>query len=62
MANKKDILTKSIIGRKDFSYSKKGCNLRFNLRIDNSSELRPFKSCMEEAIKDIDEILEGMKN
>lgn len=58
----KDILEKVIVDRKDFSYSKKGVSLKFNLRIDNSSELRPFKSCLEEAIKDIDTILEGMKN
>jgi len=53
---------KSIIGRKDFSYSKKGVNLKFSLRVDNTSELKPFKSCLEQAIKDIEEILEGMKN
>ncbi len=55
-------LQKTIIDRKQFSYTKKGCNLNFNLRVDNSSELKPFKECMEQAIKDIDEILKGMKN
>jgi hypothetical protein len=58
----KDSLTKLIIDRKDFSYIKGPSSLKFNLRIDNSSELKPFKSCLEEAIKDIDEILKGMRN
>ena len=58
----KDSITKIIVDRKDFSYAQKGASLKFNLRVDNSSELRPFKSCLEEAIKDIDKILEGMKN
>ena len=62
MAIKCDIFTKSIITRKEFSYSKKGVNLNFTLRVDNSSELKPFKSLLEEAVKDIDEILKGMKN
>jgi hypothetical protein len=58
----KTILTKTIITRKDFSYEQKGVTLKFNLPIDNSSELKSFKSCLEEAIQDIDKILEGMKN
>lgn len=58
----KNLLTKSIISRKEFSYTKKGCNLNFNLRVDNSEELKAFKECMEIAIKDIDEIMKGMKN
>ena len=62
MAIKCDIFTKSIITRKEFSYSKKGTNLNFNLRVDNSSELKAFKDCMIEAIRDIDELLKGRKN
>lgn len=58
----KNSLIKLIIDRKDFSYSQKGVSLKFNLRVDNSSELKNFRSCLEEAIKDIDSILEGMKN
>lgn len=58
----KNILTKSLVTRKEFSYIKDKVELKFTLRIDNSSELRPFKECLQEAIKDIDEILEGMKN
>lgn len=55
-------LIKSLISRKEFTYSKKGVSLNFNLRTDNSSELKAFKDCLLEALKDIDEILKGMKN
>jgi hypothetical protein len=58
----KDVLTKTIVDRKDFSYAQKGVSLKFNLQVNTSSELKPFKSCLEEAIKDIEKILEGMKN
>lgn len=58
----KDSLVKIIIDRKDFSYEQKGVQLKFNLRVDNSSDLKSFRLCLEEAIKDIDEILKGMKN
>lgn len=60
--DKKDSLTKSLISRKEFRYSKKGINLNFTLRTDNSSELKPFKDCLREAISDIDELLKGMEN
>lgn len=63
MASKfKKILQKSLVTKQDFSYSKEGTNLAFTLRTDNSSELRNFKSLLEEGIKDIDIILERMKN
>ena len=62
MANKDDLLIKSVISKKDFSYQKGECSLGFTLKVDNSSELRDFRFCLEQAIKDIDEILEGMKN
>jgi len=58
----KDSLTKIVTNSKEFSYSKKDVNLKFSIRVDNSSQLRPFRECLEEAIKDIDSILEGMKN
>ena len=58
----KNTLVKTIIARKDFSYTQKGVKLSFNLRVDNSSELKNFRSCLEEAIKDIEVILKGMKN
>lgn len=59
---KKYTLEKIIIARKEFSYTQAGVTLKFNLRVDNSSELKNFQSCLAEAQKDIDEILEGMKN
>ncbi len=59
---KSSSLIKSLIRRQEFSYSQKGTNLNFSLRIDNSSELKNFKDCLGEAIKDIDIILKGMKN
>lgn len=58
----KKFLVKNIISKKEFSFSKGNCTLSFTLRVDNSSELKDFKSCLEEAIKDIEEILKGMKN
>lgn len=58
----KSVLTKTLITRKDFSYEKKGVSLKFNLPIDTSSELTSFRSCLEEAKRDIDKILKGMKN
>lgn len=57
----KSIITK-ITTKKDFSYTKETCSLNFTLNIDNSSELRDFRSCLIAATKDIDKILEGMKN
>jgi len=58
----KDSLTKIVTNSRDFSYSKKDVNLKFSLRIDNTSELRPFRECLEETIKDIDLILKDMRN
>lgn len=55
-------LTKSLISKQDFSYSKGVVSLNFTLRTDNSSELKSFKSCLEEAIIDINNLLKGMKN
>lgn len=56
------VIIKKIISRKEFSYKNGETNLSFILQIDNSSELKSFKKCLEEAIRDIDEILKGMKN
>jgi hypothetical protein len=55
-------ITKSLIERKEFSYAKKNTTLNFNLRVDNSSELKSFKDCLIEALQDIEVILKGMKN
>jgi soluble cytochrome b562 len=62
MATKKSILQKAFIERKEFSYRKDSAQLNFTLRTDNSSELRDFRECLAEAIKDIDEIIKEMKN
>lgn len=59
---KKSVLQKFVVERKEFSYQKDTASLKFTLRVDNSSELRDFRDCMIEAIKDIDELLKGMKN
>ncbi len=58
----KKSLTKIITAKKEFSYKNGVCNLSFTLRVDNSSELKDFRACLDTAIKDIDEILKGMKN
>lgn len=60
----KNIITKNVTFRKDFSYSnkEKNVNLSFSIRIDNSSELKGFRTLLEQAIVDIDEELKGMKN
>lgn len=62
MASKKSVLSKTVIERKEFAYQKDTASLKFTLRVDNSSEIRDFRECMIEAVKDLDEILKGMKN
>lgn len=62
MASNKLIIQKTFVQRQEFTYQKNSATLKFNLRVDNSSELRDFRECMIEAVKDIDEILKGMKN
>ena len=59
---KNSSLIKSLIKRQEFSYSKNDVNLKFTLRIDNSSELRLFLDCLESAKQDIEDILKGMNN
>ena len=58
----KKTLVKSVVSKKDFSFRKGKCSLNFILRTDNTSELRDFRSCLKEAMNDIDEILKTMKN
>jgi hypothetical protein len=62
MANKKDFIVKSTIERKTFEYTKGPVNLSFTLRTDNTSELKPWLECLEEAEKDVRELLALMKN
>lgn len=58
----KDVIEKQFTQRQEFVYTKKGVTLRFTLRTDNSSELRPFRECMAEAIVDLDKIIKSLKN
>jgi len=63
MASKtKSELQKNVTTTKSFSYIKDDTNLSFSLNVDNSSQMRKFKSLLQEAIQDIDKELEGMKN
>ena len=54
--NMKNILVKTITEKKEFSYKNGICNLSFTLRVDNTSELKDFRSCLEAAMSDIDEL------
>ena len=58
----KPTMEKSSVTKRDFDYRLNGVTLAFTLRIDNSSELRSFKTCMEQAIVDLDEIIKTLKN
>mgnify|MGYP001582944172 CR=1 FL=1 len=58
----KNILIKTITEKKEFSYKNGPCSLAFTLRVDNTSELRDFRSCLEAAMSDIDDLLKGRKN
>lgn len=49
----KDIITSEKIERKDFSYSKQGVNLNFQLRTDIKKELVIFKEILEKAAEDV---------
>jgi hypothetical protein len=60
--NARKSLIKNISSNKTFSYSKGSCSLNFNLQVNNSSELKDFKSLMEQGICDINDILKGMVN
>ena len=58
---KSDLVSESIT-RKEFKYSKDGVSLSFSLRVDNSSELRPFRECLEKALVDVINQISEMKN
>ena len=58
MANKSNQpIVKNNIDRKEFNYSKGACNLNFTLRTDVKTELKDFRECLLEGVKDIDECL-----
>ncbi len=54
---KKLPLQKKLTRKQDFNYSKGISTLNFVLNIDKKN-LKDFKECLLEAIKDIDELLE----
>lgn len=58
----RNLVKKEIINRKEFFYSKEGVKLNFTLNVNNSLEIKPFKECLEEAIRDLSEIIKDMKN
>ena len=58
MASNKATVTSSFIQRQEFDYRQGNISLNFKLRIDNLSELAPFKKMLEMATKDVDEMME----
>jgi hypothetical protein len=61
MANKQP-LTKLITTKKEFSYQKGLVSLNFTLKTDIKSELEDFRSCLDLAIQDIDNVLNEKRN
>jgi hypothetical protein len=55
--NKYEPVSKEIKNQKVFAYSKPGVNLAFTLSTSDTSQLLPFKECLEAALADINEIL-----
>ena len=51
-------MQKVLATKRDFNYVKDGITLGFTLNIDNEKELKNFRECLVEAIKDIDETIE----
>jgi len=45
-----------------FEYQNEIANLGFTLCVDNSQEPRAFKTLLEQALSDVNELIEGMKN
>lgn len=43
---------------RNFSYSKGEVSLNFSLNMDGKKQVSDFKECLEEALKDLNEILE----
>ena len=60
--SKKNVLIKSFVERREFSYKQDNVALTFSLRVDNSHELRNFRLCLQEAINDIDDMLKNRKD
>lgn len=59
---KKEEVVKTSVQRKEFSYSFGGTTLSFTLRVDNTSELRPFLKLLQIAVVEITAEIEKLKN
>jgi len=53
MAKKPEGVVKNSVQRKEFSYSFGGTQLSFTLRVDNTSELRPFLKLLQTAVEEV---------
>ena len=62
MAKKPEVIVKNSIQRKDFSYTLNETNLNFSLRVDNTSELRPFLRLLQTAVEEVEEEIKKLKN
>ncbi len=62
MAQDKKTLQRNIdeVSR-NFNYTKGNVRLNFTLRIDIKQELKDFKECLEQALKDVNEELNSKK-
>lgn len=54
MAKNKGEIQKDTAINRSFAYKKDGVSLSFVLRIDNPSELEPFKDCLIVALEDVE--------
>lgn len=50
----KNIIIKSEVTKKDFSFSKNNCNLNFTLRTDIKQQLKDFRDLLVEATEVLD--------
>ena len=62
MKKKEAGVVKNSIQRKEFSYSFEGTQLNFTLRVDNSSELRPFLRLLQSAVEEVTVEIGNLKN
>ena len=50
----KDIVVKSQVTKKEFSFSKNDCNLNFTLRTDIKQQMKDFRDLLVEATEVLD--------
>lgn len=62
MKKKPEGVVKNQVQRKEFSYTLEDTRLSFTLRVDNTSELRPFLKLLATAQEDIQKEIDGLKN